>query len=125
MSRNVRTLLARLEAAAANSAPDLEREEELERSTREMLDRMEANSSGRLALEVLDKIGKHHDIEADDRSGELVRSALGYEAGIVALDLVGWFLEPPESCREPPVEDEQLMRRFVDDEDKDNKEGAT
>jgi len=123
MRRNVRALLARLEAESAGElAP--ERHEELERRNREAVERMEADPTGRLALEVLDRIGELHGIGADGESADLVRSALGYEAGVVALDLWGRFLEPSGLAREPPPTGVELMRRFVAGDDQEQA-GAT
>jgi hypothetical protein len=116
MRRNARALLARLEAEAATGEFDPELDGELERSNRQAVERMEADPTGRLALVVLDRIAERHGIGDDDlRSGGLVKAALGYDAGIVALDLIGRFLDPPVSAREPPDGDRELLRRFLEE----------
>lgn len=115
MRRDVRGLLARLEAHAGTEISTPEREAELERRNREMVERMEAHPTGVLALEILDRVIERHGT-GDDQGGALVRAILadGDEAELRALDLIGVIGGGGEPL---PGDHETLMRAL-------NEEGA-
>lgn len=100
MSRDVRRLLARLEAQTGMGFPTTpETDVELEQSNHEVAERMEAHPTGRLALEVLDRSIERHGIKDDADSLEVIRKIIQHsdEAERTALDLIGvigWGSEP-------------------------------
>lgn len=114
MRRNIRSLLARLEADSLSGTPAPEREAELEQRNRETVERLEAHPTGRLALAVLDRAMERHGIEEDEDSQEVVRKIIeeGDEAELCALDLIGVI----GGGNEPLLGDHETLMRALNDE---------